>query len=64
MIRNPHHILRRYRVNTNDFDCFYFYPHFCEAFKKTGSTTDAVVIECYELREALAYCRSCQKAYI
>ena len=49
----PHHIMRQYRINTNDFDCFYFCPHFYDALKKTCSITDAVVIESYELREAL-----------
>ena len=60
----PHHIMRQYRINTNDFDCFYFCPHFYDALKKTCSITDAVVIESYELREALSYCKSYQKTYI
>ena len=63
-MNNEHHIVRRDRINANDFDCFYFCSHFYEAFKKTYSTTDEVVIESYELREALAYCKSYQKTYI
>ena len=54
----------RYRVNANDFDCFFICPHFYEAFKKRCNISDAVVIESYELREALAYCKPCQEAYI
>ena len=34
-MNNKHHnIVRRYQINTNDFDYFYFCPHFYEAFKK------------------------------
>ena len=41
-----------------------FVSIFTRLLKKTYSTIDAVVIENYELREALAYCKSCQKTYI
>ena len=37
---------------------------FMRLLKKTYSTTDTVVIESYELREALAYCKLCQKTYM
>ena len=41
-----------------------FVSIFMRLLKKTYSTIDAVVIESYELREGLAYCKSCQKTYI
>ena len=35
----------RNRVNGSEFNCFYFCPHFFEAFEKTCHITEAVVIQ-------------------
>ena len=61
---NNSNIIQRCWIYTKDFISFYFCPHFYDAFKRMCTIQNAVVIEKFKSKEALAYCKECQKGYL
>lgn len=64
MNANPENNIYGYRINIRKYSCFYFCPHFYEAFKKTCDIANAVGIDRCPSYEVLAYCKQCENNFI
>lgn len=54
-------VVHRFKVDSQEANCFYFCSHFDAAFKKSESIEGATLIEDHRLKEVIAYCGICRE---